>query len=101
MRLRSLGVDSRTELTRQTKVWLESISTELIRSDLWLIVQHDVQQGTVDFHVAVVVNEAQLSKFVHEMAHAGPRGADHVRERLLADLCNDPLRRAVLAEIRQ
>jgi hypothetical protein len=51
--------------------------------------------------VAVVINEAQFPKFVHEMTHTRPRVADHLRERLLADLRNYPLRPAVLAKIRQ
>ena len=46
-------------------------------------------------------HQAQLSKFVHEKADAGPRRADHLRERLLADFCNDRLRLALLAKIRQ
>ena len=70
-------------------------------SNLRLIVQNDVQQRAVDFHMAVVINEAQLSKFVHEMAHTGPRGADHLRQRLLADLRNDRLGSAFLAKISQ
>jgi hypothetical protein len=39
----------------------------------------------VDFDVAVILNQAQPSKFVHEKAHARSRRADHFRERLLAD----------------
>jgi hypothetical protein len=38
--------------------------------DMRLVVQNDIQQGTVDSDAAVVVNEAQLSKFVHEKTHA-------------------------------
>jgi hypothetical protein len=34
---------------------------------------------------AVVVNEAQFSKFVHEKTHPGRGSADHLRKRLLAD----------------
>jgi hypothetical protein len=37
--------------------------------NLRLIVEDHVQQGTVDFNVAVVVNKTQFPKFVHEMAH--------------------------------
>jgi hypothetical protein len=32
----------------------------------------------VDFHRAVVRYEPQFSVFVHEEAHAGPRGNDHL-----------------------
>ena len=35
---------------------------------------------------AVVINKAQLSKFVHKMGYAGTRGADHLRKRRLADV---------------
>jgi hypothetical protein len=31
----------------------------------------------VDFDLAVVVNQAQFSKFVHKIAHAGARRTDH------------------------
>jgi hypothetical protein len=70
-----------------------------ISSNLRVIVQNDAQQRAVDFQGAVVINEAQLSKFVHEMAHTGPRSADHLREHLLADLRNDRLGSAFLAKI--
>jgi hypothetical protein len=40
----------------------------------------------MDLDAAVVVNEAQFSKFVHEETHAGPGRANHFRKRLLADV---------------
>jgi hypothetical protein len=48
----------------------------------------------VDFEVSVVVDIAQLPKLIHEVADAGPRGADHVRECLLADFSDHRLPRA-------
>jgi hypothetical protein len=45
--------------------------------DLRLVVQNDVQQRTVDFDAAIVVDEAQLSKFVHEETHARAGRSDH------------------------
>jgi hypothetical protein len=51
--------------------------------------------------MAIVINKAQLPKFVHEKAHARSRRADHLRQRLLADLRNDWLRPTFLAKIRQ
>jgi hypothetical protein len=51
--------------------------------------------------MTVVLDEAQLPKFVHELADARSRCADHLGQRLLADFCDDPLRLALLAEIRQ
>jgi hypothetical protein len=55
----------------------------------------------VDFDVAVVVNEAQFSKFVHEETHVGPGRSNHVRKRLLADFRDYRLRFVFLAKIRQ
>ena len=69
--------------------------------DLRLIVQNNAQQRAVDFYAAVVINEAQFPKLVHEMAHTGARSANHLRERLLADLSNDRLGSAFLAKIGQ
>jgi len=65
------------------------------------LVQNDIQQWGVDFDLAVVVNQAQFSKFVHKKAHAGAGRADHFRERLLADLGDDGLGSTVLTKISQ
>src|SRR5580700_10749567 len=73
--------------------------------DLRLLVQNDIQQRAVDFRsvfdAAVVFNEAELAKFVHEETHARPRRSDHLRKRLLADFGDNRLRPGFLAEIRQ
>ena len=45
---------------------------------------------------AVVVNETQFSKFVHEKTHAGSGRSDHLRKGLLADLGDNRLRFAVV-----
>ena len=37
----------------------------------------------------VVVNEAELSEFVHEEVHSGAGGANHLRQSLLAQLWDD------------
>jgi hypothetical protein len=55
----------------------------------------------VDFDAAVVVNEVEFSKFVHEGTHPGPGRSDHIRKRLLADFRKDRLRFLVLAKVRQ
>ena len=55
----------------------------------------------MDFHRAVVADEPQFAEFVHEEAHAGACGADHLGQRLLAHLGDDRLGSAFLAEIRQ
>jgi hypothetical protein len=38
--------------------------------DLRLLAQNHVQQGTVDFNVAVVINKTQFTKSVKEKSHA-------------------------------
>ena len=55
----------------------------------------------MDLDAAVVVNEAQFSKFVHEETHARPGRADHLRKRLLADFRDYRLRFVFLAKVRQ
>jgi hypothetical protein len=55
------------------------LSLDLLSLDMRLVMQNDIQQRTVDLDAAVVVNEAQFSKFVHEKTHAGPRRSDHIR----------------------
>src|SRR5580704_11262255 len=73
--------------------------------DLRLLVQNDIQQRAVDFDAvfdaAVVFNEAELAKFVHEETDARPRRSDHLGKRLLADFGDNRLRLGFLAEIRQ
>ena len=46
------------------------------------------------FHSAVVVNKAQLPELIQKETHTGARGADHVGQRVLADLRDDRLRLA-------
>jgi hypothetical protein len=38
--------------------------------DVRLFVKNQVQQGSMNFNMAVIVDEAQRSKPVHEKAHA-------------------------------
>ena len=49
---------------------------------------------------AVVTDEAELAKAVHKEAYAGPRGADHVRQRLLRDGGNEGFLLTRLAKFR-
>ena len=44
--------------------------------------EDDREEGTVDVHSAVVVNEAQFAELIHEETDAGPRSADHLGQRL-------------------
>jgi hypothetical protein len=63
--------------------------------------QYDAQQRTVDFDMAVVADETCLSKFIHEMAHAGSGCANHLGKHFLTDLCNHRVGRAYFAKIGQ
>jgi len=38
-----------------------------------LIVEDDIEEGTVHVHPAVVVNEAQFAELIHEVTDAGVR----------------------------
>src|SRR3984893_8757783 len=67
--------------------------------DLGFLVQNDVQQGTVDFNFAVVINKTQFPKSVHEKAHARSRRADHFGQCFLTDFRYDWLRPTFLAKI--
>jgi hypothetical protein len=61
------------------------------------VVQHDTEEGAVDFQTAVVVDEPELSELVHEEVHTRPRRPDHLRERFLRQHRKHPLRRILLA----
>ena len=45
--------------------------------------ENNAQEGSVDVQPAVVMNEAQLSEFIHEKIDPGARGPNHFRQRLL------------------
>jgi hypothetical protein len=64
-------------------------------------VQNHVQQGTANLDLAVVINQAQSPKLVHEKADARSRRADDIRERLLADFRQNRFWLAFLAKIRK
>src|SRR5271169_1193401 len=63
--------------------------------------EHHVQQATVNFNVAVVINKTQFPKFVHEKTHARSGRADHLGQCLLADFRYDWFWPTFLAKIRQ
>jgi hypothetical protein len=42
------------------------------------------EQGVMNFQRSVVLDKSQLTKFIHESAHARPRGADHLGKSFLA-----------------
>src|ERR1700752_4626856 len=66
-----------------------------------LIGQKHTHQRTMHFKVSVVVNEPHLAELIHKVAHARTGWADHLRERLLTDLCENWLRSAFLSKIGQ
>jgi hypothetical protein len=52
-----------------------------------LLVQNKCQQRLVDLNpTAVVFDEAQFSKFVHEQIHTRARSADYFRQSLLGNI---------------
>jgi hypothetical protein len=56
-----------------------------------LVVKDDIQEGAMNLQAAVVANEAQLPKLVHEETHPGPRRPDHLGQGFLTDPRNDGL----------
>jgi len=62
-----------------------ALRNRLIRPDLGLVMQNRVQQRLVNIYFAVVIDETQLAKFVHEEADAGSRRPNHFRKRLLTE----------------
>ena len=52
-------------------------------------VKQNVDQRIADLNASVVSHIAKLAEFVHEVADAGARGADHGGEHFLADLRQD------------
>jgi len=57
-----------------------------------LIVQNDIDQRLMDPDAAVVFDEAEFAKAIHEEADAGSGGADHLRQSFLRDGRNQGFR---------
>src|ERR1700730_4679848 len=87
----------RAGASRRSDPWPADAS--LVPLYLRLVIQDRVQERIMDLDLAVIGNEAELAKFVHEKADAGACCTDHLRQRLLADMCCDRLWGAVLSEI--
>src|ERR1700730_9662984 len=47
------------------------------------IVQHDTQEGSIDFNSAIVLDETELPEFVHEQIDPRAGCANHLRQSLL------------------
>ena len=67
---------------------------------MMLVVEHDVEEGTVHTQYPIIVHEAQLSELVHKEIDAGTGRADHVREHVLIHVGEGELRFPFLAKIR-
>lgn len=50
----------------------------------WIVMEYDVEQRVMNVNVAVVVDQAELAKLVHEQTHSRPGGPDHFGECALA-----------------
>ena len=57
-----------------------------------LVVEDDIQEGAMHLQAAVVVDEAQLPKLVHEQTHPGSRRPDHFGQGFLTDLRSEERR---------
>src|ERR1700728_5046367 len=64
-------------------------------------IQNEVQEGLLNLHLAVVFDQAQLPKLVHEKIHATPGRADDLSERLLVHLYGNRVRTKVAAIVGQ
>jgi hypothetical protein len=62
------------------------------RESWFLLVQDNAQEGFVDVDLAIVLDKAQFSEFVHEKIDPGTRCANHLRQRLLGYIGNHLLR---------
>src|SRR6185437_7181351 len=68
------------------------------RGALSSIVKNNIQKRTVDTQLAVVLDEPQFAKAIHEEAHPGAGGANHLGEGFLADFGNHGLWSPFFAE---
>ena len=52
----------------------------IVALESWcLLVQDNIQEGSVDMEPAIVSNEAQFLEFIHEKIDPGARCPDHPR----------------------
>ena len=66
-----------------------------------LVVEDDVEQGTVNLHSAVVMDEAQFAEFVHEEVHSTAGGAHQFGQCFLRYIRYRRFRLPVLAILRE
>src|SRR5215203_2936391 len=77
----------------------QQLSHLLILVNVGLLVQHGIEQRTMDLYFAVVIDEPLFAEFVHEKAYPGSGGADHFGQRFLTEGNRDGFAAAFLAEI--
>jgi hypothetical protein len=65
-----------------------------------VIVQDNFEQRSMHLNAAVVFDEAEFAKAIHEEADPGPGGPDHLRQGFLGDLGDQAFRFARHAELR-
>jgi hypothetical protein len=68
---------------------------------MWSFIQNEVQQGFLNFQFAVVFDQTQLPKFVHENIHARPRRSNQRGECVLVHTYRYRFRTNVVAIIGQ
>jgi len=64
-------------------------------------VEHDVEQRTVNFQAAVILNKAELSEPIHKEVNSRSGGADHFCQGFLAYFRNYVLRSSFFAKAGQ
>jgi hypothetical protein len=79
--------------------WVQFM-TESLSSD-HSVVEHDVEQRTVNFQPTVIVNKPQLSEPIHKEVNPRPGRADHFRQSLLANFRDYTLRSSFLSKMSQ
>ncbi len=93
------GAGQYCSLPQLNSAWL--LCRLLVVLNLRLVAQNGVQQRAMNLYFSVVADDPLFSKLVHEEADAGPRRADHFRQRFLTEGHRDRRSAAFLAEIRQ
>ena len=68
---------------------------------MWSFIENKVQEGLLNFELAVVFDQAQPPKFVHEKIHARSCRANHLSECLLVELYGQRFQATVIAVIGQ
>ena len=68
---------------------------------LRLFSQDCIQKRIVNFYFSVVTYKAELPEFVHKVAHARSRCADHFGQSFLTDIWVDRCWAAFLAKLRK